>query len=103
LLHTDKFKSTAEFKTRVPKLAAEFGINISVTEAGDAYNLRSLLAHGESFLSNPATTTRIPATSQLNLYDRLEDTLRSAILRAMRDKAFDDIFRDDAKIASRWP
>lgn len=103
LLHTDKFKSTAEFKGRVPKLASEFGINISEAEARDAYDLRSLLAHGETFLSNPTTTTKIPQAAQLNLYDRLEDTLRLAILRAMRDKSFGDVLRDNAAIAKRWP
>jgi hypothetical protein len=103
LLHTDKYKSTAEFKNRVPMLAAEVGIKISPAEARDAYGLRSMLAHGAAFLSAPTTIAQTPSADQLDIYDRLEDTLRLAILKGMLDKKFGDIFHVDAEIAKRWP
>ena len=101
LLHTDRFANTLQFTVRVPLLASEFGITISETEARDAYDLRSQLAHGASFLAT--ATMPAPTSVQLRLYDRLEDTLRAAVLRGMRDSSFGDIFRDDAEIRKRWP
>lgn len=101
LVHTDRNRNTAQFTGRVPAVASELGISVSEAEAVEAYDLRSRLAHGVSFLSTG--TTQGPSPSQLRLYDRLEDTLRMAVLRGMRDKAFSDILRDDAQIRRRWP
>jgi len=100
-VHTDRTRNTAQFTRRVPALASDIGVNISEAEAVEAYDLRSLLAHGVSFLSTG--TSQGPSTSQLNLYDRLEDALRMAVLRAMQDQPFRDIFSDDALIRARWP
>lgn len=102
LLHTDRFKNTAQFVRRVPQVAAEFGISISDAEADEAYDLRSRLSHGDSFLSTAASQGP-QAAAQLKLYDRIEDTLRCAVLQGMRDQAFADVFRDDGKIRKRWP
>jgi hypothetical protein len=102
LLHTDRGGSTAQFRGRVPKLASEVGINITEAEADEAYDLRSRLAHGASFLSS-ANNQGVHEQAQLHLYDRLEDVLRLAVLRAMRDKTFAAIFLDDTKIRQRWP
>lgn len=99
LVHTDRHGSTAQFKRRVPRLAVELGINISETEAETAYDARSRLAHGASFLGGPDG----PTPEQLNLYDRLEDTLRLAVLRGLRDDSFASVLQDDAQIRSRWP
>jgi hypothetical protein len=101
LLHTDRTRNTAQFTRRVPALAAELGVSISEAEAVEGYDLRSRLAHGVSFLSTG--TGQGPTTSQLQLYDRLEDTLRTAVLRGMQDKSFGDIFSDEAQIRKRWP
>jgi hypothetical protein len=65
-------------------VAAELGVNISEAEAVDGYDLRSRLAHGVSFLSTGAGQG--PTAYQLQLYDRLEDTLRSAVLRGILEK-----------------
>ncbi len=100
LVHTDRNRNTAQFTLRVPRLASVLGINISEPDAVEAYDLRSRLAHGVSFVS---TGNQGPPASQLQLYDRLEDTLRTAVLRGMRDKSFGDIFRDDVQIRNRWP
>ena len=101
LLHTDRTRNTAQFTRRVPALASEVGVSISEPEAVEAYDLRSRLAHGVSFLSTG--TGQSPSISQLHLYDRLEDTLRTAVLRGMQDKTFGDTFLDEAQIRKRWP
>ena len=72
----------------------DVGVAISEQEAAEAYDLRSRLAHGISFIATGASS--VPTTSQVDLYDRLEDTLRSAVLRGMRDEAFANVLRDDA-------
>jgi len=101
LLHTDRIQNTAQFTRRVPKLAAEIGVSLTVSEAEDAYDSRSRLAHGVSFLTTGSATS--PSATQIQLYDRLEDTLRLAVLRGMQDRLFGDIFRDDNQIRARWP
>ena len=101
LVHTDRNRNTAQFSLRVPQLASELGIRISEPDAIYAYDLRSRLAHGVSFLSTG--TSQGPTASQVQLYDRLEDTLRAAVLRGMQDKSFGDCFREDAQIRNRWP
>jgi hypothetical protein len=101
LVHTDKHPSTGQFVQRVPQLALEMGISISEPDARDAYDLRSQLAHGVSFLAT-AKSDR-PSASQLELYDCLEDILRVAVLRGVKDKSFGDIFRDADQIRKRWP
>lgn len=100
-VHTDRNRNNAQFTRRVPALALELGINISEAEAADAYDLRSRLAHGVSFLSTG--TSQGPSVSQVHLYDRLESTLRMAVLRAMRDGSFRSVFSLDCQIRSRWP
>lgn len=100
LVHTDRRRSTAQFTGRVTKLASELAINLSKADASEAYDLRSQLAHGAAFLST-GTTQRL-SPSQVGLYDRLEDILRLAVLRGMKDKAFADILDSDDKIRSRW-
>jgi hypothetical protein len=65
-------------------VAAELGVSISEAEAVEGYDLRFRLAHGVSFLSTGAGQG--PTAYQLQLYDRLEDTLRSAVLRGILEK-----------------
>ena len=72
LVHTDRTGNTARFTKRVSGLASELGINISEPEAAEAYDLRSRLAHGVSFLSTG--TTQGSSSAQVQLYDHLEDT-----------------------------
>jgi hypothetical protein len=100
LLHTDRGRNTAQFVQRLPALASELGITITETQAGEAYDVRSRLAHGLSLLS---TGPGGPPAPQVQLYDCLEDILRFAVLRCMRDSTFADIFRSDDLIRSRWP
>lgn len=95
LVHTESTKNTRQFAARVSRLASELGITLSEVEAIEAYDMRSRLAHGVSFIAT--------GTVQLQLYDRLEDTLRTAVLRGMQDKSFATIFDDDDQIRKRWP
>lgn len=100
LIHTDRGRSTEQFVRRVPALASALGIPISETLADEAYDVRSRLAHGLSLL---ATGGSGPPESQVKLYDLLEDILRLAVLRCMRDPEFASIFQDEYAIRARWP
>jgi len=61
----------------------------------DAYGYRSRLSHGDGFLSDMPT-------ADITLYDKLEETLRLAILKAFTERRFASTFLDDATIAARW-
>ncbi len=100
LTHTDKWHSTRQFAKRVPALAAELGIALSEDQAADIYDARSRLAHGLSLLAKGPGS---PSASQVEAYDLIEDILRLAVLRSMRDPTFANIFRDDDSIRTRWP
>ena len=97
LVHTGKSGSTRHFKNRVPALAKDVGApTFTVDEADLAWDFRSRLSHGDGFLfSMPNADTA--------LYDKLEITLRLAILKAFLDPAFAAIFTDDKEIAKHWP
>ena len=99
LAHTDRSRNTVQFTSRVPRLAAELGIQISEADAVEAYHLSSRLAHGVSFVASGSAQG--PSAAQPQLYDLLEDTLRNAVLRGIRDKSFVDVFRDDDEIRKR--
>lgn len=97
LIHTGTQGSTRHFKYRVPALAADVGAPTMTTSESDAaYDFRSRLSHGDAFLFD------MPR-ADINLYDKLEETLRLAVLKAFRDPAFAGIFLDDSQIAARWP
>jgi len=51
------------------------------------------VSHGDGFLSDMPT-------ADISLYDKLEETLRLAILKAFREPDFAKIFLDDATIAA---
>jgi hypothetical protein len=97
LIHTGKHGPTKHFVWRVPALASDVGAPpLTSDECDEAYNYRSRLSHGDGFLSDMPTADII-------LYDKLEESLRLAILKAFMEPAFAAIFQDDSKIASRWP
>lgn len=96
LVHTGKQASTRHFTHRVPALASEVGAkSLTMAEANLAWDFRSRLSHGDSFLS------AMP-NADTALYDKLEETLRLAILKAFLEPSFATVFTDDAKIAKRW-
>jgi len=96
LIHTGTRGSTKHFTQRVPALAADVGApTLTTDECEAAYDFRSRLSHGDGFLSD------MPA-ADITLYDKLEETLRLAILKAFMEPQFASIFLDDATIATRW-
>jgi hypothetical protein len=101
LVHTDRFGSTKQFSSRTSRLASELGISFSESDAEDAYDLRSRLAHGLSFLTTPDREALSPAN--IRLYDQMEETLRRAVLRSMRDKMFAETFVGEDRIRQKWP
>lgn len=97
LVHTGKYNSTRQFTNRVPALASEVGMNpLTISEAGSAWDFRSRLSHGDGFLF------ALPQ-ADISLYDKLEETLRLAILKAFVEPAFASVFTSDAGIDGRWP
>jgi hypothetical protein len=96
LIHTGKRDSTKHFTRRVPALGGDVGApSLTPDECEDAYDYRSRLSHGDGFLSDMPT-------ADITLYDKLEETLRLAILKAFREPDFAKVFLDDADIAARW-
>ena len=69
--------------------------SLTPDECEDASDYRSRLSHGDGFLSDMPT-------ADITLYDKLEETLRLAILKAFTEPQFGSIFLDDATIAARW-
>jgi hypothetical protein len=96
LIHTGTRGSTKHFTYRVPALATDVGAGaLTPDECEAAYDYRSRLSHGDGFLSD------MPA-ADITLYDRLEETLRLAIVKAFAEPDFARLFLDDAAIAARW-
>ena len=99
LFHTDKNRSMPEFRNRIPSVAADLGIQLTADQGEQVFQLRSTLAHGESFLYRWG----IPNPQHVALYDQIEDILRAVILRALRDANYAQTFTDPQQIRSRWP
>lgn len=100
LVHTDRTRNTAQFVCRIPQLASDLGLSISQHQCNDAYDLRSTLAHGVSFISSGGTT---PTAAQMEIYDRMEDILAAAVLRGLRDNNFASILEQPDRIRAQWP
>jgi hypothetical protein len=100
LVHSSATGTTAQFISRVASLAAREGISFRGDELESAYSLRSELVHGGKFLSDQQA--RLTA-EQIDLYDRLEETLRRVLLRAFEDKGFAANFADPASINAYMP
>jgi hypothetical protein len=96
LVHTDRTNSTLQFKERVSKMAAHLGItDFTETDADNAYDIRSRLAHGQGL----ASLTDL----ERDLYKRMENTLRKALVRAITDSGFCSIFLSDGDVRKQWP
>ncbi|MBI1746534.1 MAG: hypothetical protein HYR55_08090 [Acidobacteria bacterium] len=98
-----------DFKTRVPHLAKISGIQFSASDAAQAFKLKSGIGHGEGFprLKRGAYDQEnkdIPESDQqfmilptknnykLELYRRTEDVLRNALMKAIREEGFREVF-----------
>ena len=100
LVHSNGTGTTGQFISRVATLAKREGISFTGNELATAYSLRSELVHGGQFLSDQQA--RLTA-EQIDLYDRLEETLRRVLLRAFEDKSFAANFADGRSIDTFMP
>jgi hypothetical protein len=101
LIMVGKYKNGPRFVRRVEKLATEFGISLSSTELEHAYELRSELAHGRSFLHDLHAV--LPVNEQPPLYNKLESLLRAAVKRSLLDARFRNRFQDDQSVLKEYP
>jgi len=90
-VHSSWQHSTAQFVHRVGLLGTREGISFTDDDLVRAYELRSGLVHGSQFLSDQAQLTE----EEINLYERLETTLRRVLLRAFEDRSFASNFKDE--------
>lgn len=119
LLKTERGRATSQFKTRVPALAAEVGVDGVTNELCERmYDTRSEWVHGARvrlFASGSEAERQREAgegaggpqddeESDRFVEIRLvQDVLRAAVRRAIEDAVFRAIFESDAAIQDRWP
>jgi hypothetical protein len=118
LLKIGEYKSTLQFKTRVPALADDLGFDgIDADFCKRMYAARSQWAHGAHvrlFSTGPEAEQAAEQGAQEGPEDveqreaiadiaRVQDVLRRAARRCIEDEAFRAVFADDDRIDSRWP
>jgi hypothetical protein len=89
----------AQFSQRVPAIAAEVGIDLSIADCEDVYDDRSALVHG--FGLDLALPHEIDEAGRT--FNALHETLRRVVRRAIEDRDFAAIFEDEGGISERWP
>jgi len=95
LPHTDRQRSTFQFKKRIPVLCKVLGFaTITEKKAAKAYGIRSGLVH-HGGVENPF--------QEKSLYQRLESLLRATILRAITDVSFRDHFSNSQRVKEMFP
>jgi len=92
---------TERFVRRVAKLAADFAIQLSETEIRQAYQLRSEVTHGRSFLYDLAGV--LPQSGHRPLYDKLESLLRVTVRTCLLDETFGLRFANDQTVLKNYP
>jgi hypothetical protein len=92
LVHVERIQSTRQFVVGATGLARDCGIAYTEAQATDAYDQRSRYAHGASVRAAAAP-----------VLIELEDVLRHALVRALLDTPYGQIFNDDADIRARFP
>ena len=100
LVHSSGTGTTRQFTSRVARLGNIERISFTWEELESAYFLRSELVHGGQFLSDQQARL---TDQQLNLYERLEETLRKVLLRTFEDRDFAANFADAESIDSFLP
>jgi hypothetical protein len=89
----------AQFAQRVPALAAEVEIDLSVADCEEVYDDRSALVHGAGVdLSQPHDRDKFGRR-----FNALQETLRRVVRRAIEDREFAAVFGNDRSIRDRWP
>lgn len=92
---------TNRFVRRVAMLAADFAIHLSETEIRQAYQLRSEVTHGRSFLYD--LSGLLPQNEHRPLYDRLESLLRVTVRACLLDESFGLRFANDQSVLKNYP
>jgi hypothetical protein len=92
---------TSRFAARAQQLASEVGVTLSRADFYTAYDLRSALAHGRSFLFDLHAT--LPASEHGPFYEKLETVLRSAVKQCLLDDSHYQRFVDDAAVKRFYP
>jgi hypothetical protein len=90
LLNTGGNETTAQFKIRIANLAKRLQLDMSLTKADQAYDLRSRVVHG--------CAIQDLKEKELKLYDKLDELLRQSIKKAIEDEQFRKIFESDSEI-----
>ncbi len=95
LVHTDRLHSTRQFTARVPRLAAEIGIEFDEYDAHRAYDMRSGLSHGQGLQDFD--------DGDRHIYRSMETILQRGLVRAIRERDFAQVFSSTQGIRDRWP
>jgi hypothetical protein len=110
LLKTERHYATKQFRERAAALADELGIHgISENWAEEIYDARSDWVHGSSvklFALDPALGGGPANPSESRAFRdlaRVQDLLRAAIRRALKDAAFRARFESDDSVRTHWP
>ncbi len=101
LVTVEKYKNGPRFVRRVEKLASEFMVSLSHTELEQAYELRSELAHAQSFLYDLHHV--LPPDKQPPLYNKLESLLREAVKKCLLDAQFASRFENEQSVLKEYP
>jgi hypothetical protein len=101
LLKIGRQHLSAQFSQRVPAIAAEVDIDLTIPECEDVYDDRSALVHG--FGLELEAPHEIDESGRR--FNELQETLRRVVRRAIEDRDFAAIFEDEdeARIKERWP
>ncbi len=118
LLKTERHQATRQFTTRVPALAAELGFEgITADNCERMYDARSEWVHGahvqlfagglehqqavqRGTKEGPSSTDQRDAIADIA---RLQDLLRCAVRRCIKDAEWRAVFAQDDRIRFRWP
>jgi hypothetical protein len=102
LINVGKKDNKWQFQDRVQQLAKHFGIGLIHNDLSKAYDLRSKIVHGESFLYDLGAI--LPANQHNSLYEKLECVLRMTVGTCLLDEnKFGNFFRDDHTVEAQWP
>jgi hypothetical protein len=101
LVNVEENNVRFQFKSRVSRLAAALGVDLTPDEAHDAFTIRSKLSHGQSFLFGVGTV--LAPDKHRPLYDKLETLLRRAVKRCLTDATFAGHFTDATTVNAKWP
>jgi hypothetical protein len=114
LLKTERGFATRQFKTRVPMLAEEAGVDgVTHDLCERIYDTRSEWVHGARVRlfagpaeghadgeAGPHSGEEADRFAEIRL---MQDVLRAAVRRAVEDEDFRRVFGSDDAIRSRWP